>query len=572
MPKSWARSALPQFRLRRATWLLSLAITIVGVSLWLMWSPLDGNEVVGGDEGYYGTMARNILSDARYLVGPSLSPLGPPGDKPPLYPAILALSIRALGPTATALRWPNEALAVVLVLCVAWLVAHAAARAALTTAAGAVGGDAAGGRLVLARAVAPITAALMVGLPWLADTSRVAAAEPLLTTLGALALVIVSAGASSRARAAVSGLLIGLAFLCKLWLVALVALPVVALLWPDDRRRFSPLAVTVGVAFIVSSLQLAAVAVFAPESLAHWLRIYFDFSLAGRAGGRGFADYWLQPPGYYAALLAHALAPELPLVALGVVWAARRWREPVPRALLAWALGALPLSLFAVKSGVYAYVIMPAYVAIAGLGAFALASGERPSWIAMSLAALAGSPLVINRLGGRGLPPAPWVVLWVIVFGLTALARWRPRTAGIAALALVGMAVGGGLAREAQRLPMRYHAPGYGPVMAALAPRLASLSPSQVGIVTPEAPAFAFHLFRSGRYWGTPGGPWAADSLAAVAADTSLHAFVVDTERTLYGGWPDSTALAWLERSTREITGEIKTTAGAPPRFRVFVR
>ena len=46
-----------------------------------------------------------------------------------------------------------------------------------------------------------------------------------------------------------------------------------------------------------------------------------------------------------------------------------------------------------------------------------------------------------------------------------------------------------------------------------------------------------------------------------------VHEDVVDPRQTLYGGWPDSTALTWLEHSTREITGDIGSQ-----RLRVFVR
>lgn len=85
--------------------LAAIALGILAVlALWLAWSPLGANDLVGGDEGYYGTMARNVLASPRYLVSSSLRPLGPPGDKPPLYPALLALSVGVLGPTATALR------------------------------------------------------------------------------------------------------------------------------------------------------------------------------------------------------------------------------------------------------------------------------------------------------------------------------------------------------------------------------------------------------------------------------------------------------------------------------------
>lgn len=41
------------------------------------------NDLIGGNEGYYGVMARNILEDPSYIINTSLSPLGEPGDKFP---------------------------------------------------------------------------------------------------------------------------------------------------------------------------------------------------------------------------------------------------------------------------------------------------------------------------------------------------------------------------------------------------------------------------------------------------------------------------------------------------------
>jgi hypothetical protein len=90
--------------------------------------------------------------------------------------------------------------------------------------------------------------------------------------------------------------------------------------------------------------------------------------------------------------------------------------------------------------------------------------------------------------------------------------------------------------------------------------------------VAPEAPVFAFHLFRTGAYWATPNRPWGPELAARVRADAALRAFIVDTTRTFYGGWPDSTMLAWLERETIEITAQLPVPRGGPGPLRVFVR
>src|SRR6185436_14249285 len=91
----------PERGVRRfAPWLVACAAGVV----WLVLSPPGRNDLAGGDEGYYGTMARNVLASRAQLVSPSLSPLGPPGDKPPLYPLLIAPFVRAWGPVPAAVR------------------------------------------------------------------------------------------------------------------------------------------------------------------------------------------------------------------------------------------------------------------------------------------------------------------------------------------------------------------------------------------------------------------------------------------------------------------------------------
>lgn len=480
---------------RRVLPAIALGVLAV-VALWVLWSPLGANDLIGGDEGYYGTMARNVLASPRQLASPSLRPLGPPGDKPPLYPALLALSVGAFGPTATALRWPSVLLAACTALCLAALLRRAPDGWAAAAA-----------------------AAFLVTLPWFADASRGVAAEIPLTALGAVALMIAAGDTASRRRAALAGALLGAAFLCKLWLVVPVGVAVLALYLPPHGGRGAALAVLLAVALAVASLQLVAVALVEPAALGHWLGIYLGRSLAERLGGAGYAAYWIRPPLFYAGLLAHAFALLLPLVAIGVVAALRRFAEPVPRALLLWAAGTALLSLFTVKSGAYAYVVVPAWAGLAALGAHALA-------------------------------------------------RWRPPVSAFAAAALAVLAVAGALVRDAQRLPLRYHATGLGAVAAAVAPRLADVPPERDCFVGPEWPTLSFHLFRSGGYWGTPITPWTDERRREVQADTALRVFVVDPARELYGGWPDSATVAWLERATTEVTGTVPGRTA----LRVFVR
>ena len=294
-----------------------------------------------------------------------------------------------------------------------------------------------------------------------------------LTALGSLALLVLGSGRPSPRRALAAGALLGLAFLCKLWLVTLIALPAVAMVLPARREL---LALGAG-ALVVGAAQLVAVAVVAPGDLAHWSSVYMGFSLASRVGGAGYAPEWIKPRAFYLATLAHAFVLLIPLVLAGAWEAARRWREPVARALLVWALGFVLLSAFRVKAVAYLYPIVPAGAALAGLG-----------------------------------------------------------------------------------------------LAAALAPLLRDVPPDRPSYLAPEAPAFGYYLFRTGRYWGTPRRPWSSAQLETIAADTTLRAFVIDPSQRFYGGWPDSTVLHWLELATREITGDIEREARRKLEVRVFAR
>jgi hypothetical protein len=165
-----------------------------------------------------------------------------------------------------------------------------------------------------------------------------------------------------------------------------------------------------------------------------------------------------------------------------------------------------------------------------------------------------------------------WGSTWAAFFAALWLARTRPVWAPRAAALLVAFATLAALARDARRLPPPYHRVGYPEVAAALAPRLAGLPPGRRTLLAPEAPAFGYYLFRTCGYWGTPITPWTTERREELFADTTLRAFVVDPGREWYGGWPDSTTLGWLERSTREITAQIGRRDGRALGLRVFVR
>lgn len=478
---------------------LADAIVVIAVVVWGLFGGLAANDLVGGDEGYYATMARNLLAEGSQWAKVSLSPLGEAGDKPPLVPALLALATLLFGFSETALRTVP-------------LLSTAFAMLAATRL---------GERLAPGRG-AIITALLLATLPWLADGARVVSAEPTLAAFGLWALVLLTGDPLSPKRAAMAGVLLGLAFQCKTWLVVLVALPAAAALIGHSRRTW--LAVGAGAA-AASMLHLVVVLVLTPRDLAHWVNVILRFSLASRAGGEGFASYWLQPPTFYVRMLAQALLLWSPLLAIGVIEAWRRRREPTARVLLGALASLLLLSAFRVKSGGYLHPLVPLAAVLAALGAHAL--GERS--------------------GYRGIARA-------------------------AAVTFVAIAVVAGAWRVSQRLPQRYHDPGYREVAAFLAPALASAAPSDTVLIAPEAPVFQALLFRTTDYWDTPYRPWTEARAARLMAGTGPSWFVVDPGGRLYGGRPDSATIAWLETQTREVTEEVVRASGRDIEVRVFER
>jgi 4-amino-4-deoxy-L-arabinose transferase-like glycosyltransferase len=528
--------------------LLAIALVLAVVGLWWFWSPPSANDLVSGDEGYYGVMARNIAASPRFLVNPSLWPQGPPGDKPPLYPALLAVSLRLFGVGENAVRGPSYAFAALSALALAFVLRRPAGAWA------AVG-----------------VAVLLVTLPWFADASRGAAAEVPTTLFGLLALAVLVPDPSSRRRALAAGSLLGLAFLCKLWLVAPFVLAAIALVGFGTGSR-GALALLLAGAAGTGALHGLSVLAFSPGTKEHWLQIYFGRSLLERAAGEVYVGGWVKHPAYYWALLVHATALMFPLACAGVEASVRRFREPVPRAMLVWAACVGLLSAFSVKTGIYAYVVLPAWVALAAIGAQALASGLRPSIPTIALGLIASTPWLIPGEAGQRLQWPIWAATWAVAltawFGAARRVRWAP----MAAAGLVVIAAAGGLVREAQRLPIRYNETGLRVLAQTVDTLVAGAPAGRISFVAPEAPALAFYLDRTGTYWRTPQVPWSSERGERFTRNDELRFFVVDTTDRLYGGSPDSSTTAWLERTTVEITDRFEARLGRKTPLRVYAR
>ena len=251
----------------RFAWTINLAATFAIVVLLSM--NLGVNDLVGGDEGYYGVMARNILEDPGYIVNTSLSPLGPPGDKPFLYPLVLAVSLAAGGIGEVPMRL------VTLVM---------AAMAGFFL-------------MLIGTELGSRKAGLFAGLmylftPLLANTGRIVSAEPLLVSLSLAGVwLILAAVRTGRSWLGfLAGALFGLAFLTKLWLVAIPMAGVVGgILYFRGADSGNPVGRIAGSAFagfiLFGSFQLLLCLIFSPDTFRHWLGIYTGFSLTDRVAG-----------------------------------------------------------------------------------------------------------------------------------------------------------------------------------------------------------------------------------------------------------------------------------------------
>ncbi len=526
----------------RSGWTIILAATFVMVVILSL--NLGVNDLVGGDEGYYGVMARNILRDPRYIVNTSMSPLGPPGDKPFLYPLVLAGSLLVGGIGEVPMRL-------------------------VTLLAAAVSGIF---LMLIGSELGDRRAGLFAGLmylftPLLANTGRVVGAEPLLVSLSLAGvwMILVAIRRRGPGFGFVAGALFGLAFLTKLWLVAIPAAGSVGgILYFRYSRMNRPVAKVAGSVLagflVLGSLQLLLSLIFSPDTFRHWLGIYTGFSLADRVAGGTFADYWHRPWNFYFLLAGRSFGQWLILVPLGVMTVLRRRRESTAAAvLISWLVPLVAISLISVKSGNYILPMMPALFLLAGFGASALTGTMREEAISLRdaiMLAAAGMVLCLAvqlDLSGQGLKlySANMLRIQIVMTAAvisSALPHITRRTAAVYASVAIMIAMAGGLLRDIQIVRSRNHVTGFREAAETLAPGLEDIDPRQPCFISPEWPSMSFYTFRTGRYWESP--YVEADPEEAVVSLKGTPFFYVIQEGVdLYGGDPD-------EHVLKALTGE----------------
>lgn len=545
----------------------AFAIALLCLALALRFVGLGSADLVGGDEGYYGTYARNLLEGGfDQLLNLGREPLSAPDNKPFLFPLLLAAAVRLLGPTELALRSVTALAGLSSALFVLLIVRRRY-------------GEVAAGSAGLATLL----------LPPLVYASRVVMGEGVLAAFGLAGIWAAYRALEERRRdlALFAGALWGCGFLVKLWLVGLFLVPVGVALLADRSRRREPgswgrLALA-ALAFVgVASVHLVLVAIFSPATLSHWLDQYFVFSLFGRAGGQEFAGYWHQPWSFYLRASLQTAFMAVPLAAVALTA-----REPsdtrndraLPQRPLWFALVAelLLISFMGVKIRQYSFPLLPGLAALAGIGV-AFLSRPRDRVRSLAAALVTASAAIVAAVWQWSRPPlfesSILGVAVVLFLSVSAILLVMPeRFAAVSVSGVILAAALAGLAGSALTVKRESlaHRTGYREAAALVAPLVAARDPREPVFLAPEVPALQFYLFRTGRYWTTPYEPRSETEILEWVESGEFVAFVTTDRADLYGGPTPPAIVKWLEANAAERTAELVRLAGRPLPIRLFV-
>ncbi len=509
------------------------------------------------DEGRYGISALNILNDYHQIAIVSPEPGGVPWSTwPYMYPTEIAGSILLLGKTEFAVRVVNVALMLLTAVCIY--------RLALL--------------LLKDQSTAILAFCLFLLNPATIAYARSAMAEPSVVFWGCAAMVAAASyrGSGQPGYAALSGMVLGLGFLAKLWLIlpfgAAVALLLLARL-PEGKVGNTVRDVAVGlVAFlIVAGSHLLLLRLLSPENLAIWLSTYFKASASTRVGGAGYDPaMWYKPWWFYFGALFKGVFFGLPLLFLGIAELIRR-RQYLVLGCVAWLVGpAFVLSLFKVKEAAYVSQAYPALAILMACGLPPFLETAQPVHIALSafvsiaLAAFFFAVGVVTR--------TQFLMMLTLYLLYLAAAPARLILPGCRKCTAVAAALATLLLTDAvvvqRHLSRRTH---YREIASYFKPRVGPLRPGMVIFTSPEFPALGFYLFRQGEYWET----FYFHKGDAQFRDELEHGdrlfYVVDPSGTLYGGKFKPEWEALLAQNTHDVTAEIEQAAGTKIGLRVLV-
>ncbi len=508
------------------------------------------------DEGRYGLVAVNILTDHRQLACLSEDPLGAPGSKPFMYAVSLAASVRLLGKTEFALRFVSVA-----ALLGAGLLLLGVVDSFLND-----------------RWLPLLTLLFFLLNPWTISYARSAMPEPTLVFWGSLALF--SAARFSRNRdlpsAFVCGLTLGFAFLTKLWLVfpfALASLVIFsAAYFVGPKPRVAVAALLASSAFILTCVShLLLVLWWTPSDFRHWLQLYFVVSFSSRVAGEGQdTTMWFHPWWFYLAGLFKATFFALPLVYLAVYTLLRQGNRLLVAVLAAMLSPFLILSLFTVKQTSY---VFPAFPAVAFLLAYGtlLAFRSRPAKPLVVATVLSAATALfffsLYAITPKELALICGLYLLYIIVSLAGQKYILISEVALASSALAAMLIASVLAVTISLAHRTY----YREIAAYFRPSLAHYAPQTVVFQAPEFAALEFYLFRSGQYWQTYYFHQSYHDFLEKLKNGAIVFYVVDPNGELYGGKLSPEKLNALHEYATDETLEVERAVGKKIPVQVLV-
>ncbi len=319
-----------------------------------------------GDEGANAVMGMNIARTFELFVHPSYAPLGTSNwavhDAPtlgnlPVYPALLAL-VSSLG-GASALGFVSLAAYLASIIATSVMFAR------------------------WDRTAGWIVATLMATAPALHRAFGLVEFEPVLVGCASSALALIVTGNLDRARwkTLAGGVLLGVAFLIKLWLVLPLAVATFGFYLlrargDDGSHARSDALMAYGACIVTSALHLAFIASWSSADLSFWVKnVYLGiFSGHGVTGAKlsGIERYAGagRPFWYYPLVLYRQHFYLLPLCVYGIAAWTRRFdqKKAVLVALLTGSLlGAIALSVPAFKEPLYVLSLAPLLYGAAAL-------------------------------------------------------------------------------------------------------------------------------------------------------------------------------------------------------------
>jgi len=350
------------------------------------------------------------------------------------------------------------------------------------------------------------------------------------------------------------GVLLGLGFLTKLWLITPYVLgacgfglvqTTLARQRDDHPLHLRRSVTAIAAGFLLSaSAHLALVAVLSPQDLRHWIEsVYLGiFSGSGVTGAKlsGTSDASAQPVWYYPAVLYRQHSHLLPLIAFGLPALLRRGHVHAVSALaiaFGASLGVVALSVPEVKEPLYVLAVAPPWYALAGVSLAELESDspmhqpanratvEAVLWI-MALAVIAAFAWWFAAPDTLSLRAVVMHAAGMLACGALGIAWATRRSVALPLLCACAIALGAFIVDSARDR----RADTYRALASALRPLLDGAAPAYPSFAAPHSRLLMGYVDHAGI-------DWPAQTPGDVLSDVSLRAFLVGPQEQARPGF-----------------------------------